>query len=144
MVILPDIEIFCRLPLHCRNFPHVTAGLGNCRKPKFRQARHALPIASERNGLVVIKRNYIDLSEFKHRFSKPYNFGRKRFHSVGAPTGSSKMICAEFALLRLWNKPKQLPVRAVCIEPYQERLICVLRNGHRNSENSKEGRRSLA
>ena len=37
---------------------------------------------------------------------------------VGAPTGSGKTICAEFALLRLWTK--QDPPRAVCIEPYQE------------------------
>lgn len=32
---------------------------------------------------------------------------------IGAPTGSGKTICAEFALLRLWSKPEQL--RAVCI-----------------------------
>ncbi|EGO30085.1 putative RNA helicase [Serpula lacrymans var. lacrymans S7.9] len=37
---------------------------------------------------------------------------------IGAPTGSGKTICAEFALLRLWSKREQL--RAVCIEPYQE------------------------
>lgn len=37
---------------------------------------------------------------------------------VGAPTGSGKTICAEFALLRLWSK-RDAP-RAVCIEPYQE------------------------
>ena len=37
---------------------------------------------------------------------------------IGAPTGSGKTICAEFALLRLWTKPEQR--RAVCIEPYQE------------------------
>jgi pre-mRNA-splicing helicase BRR2 len=37
---------------------------------------------------------------------------------IGAPTGSGKTICAEFALLRLWSRPKQ--PRAVCIEPYQE------------------------
>lgn len=37
---------------------------------------------------------------------------------IGAPTGSGKKICAEFALLRLWSKPEQK--RAVCIEPYQE------------------------
>jgi pre-mRNA-splicing helicase BRR2 len=36
----------------------------------------------------------------------------------GAPTGSGKTICAEFALLRLWSKREQ--PRAVCIEPYQE------------------------
>ncbi|KAF7968038.1 hypothetical protein HWV62_32144 [Athelia sp. TMB] len=37
---------------------------------------------------------------------------------IGAPTGSGKTICAEFALLRLWSKRDQQ--RAVCIEPYQE------------------------
>ncbi|GJN87131.1 hypothetical protein Rhopal_000076-T1 [Rhodotorula paludigena] len=37
---------------------------------------------------------------------------------VGAPTGSGKTICAEFALLRLWSQAE--PQRAVCIEPFQE------------------------
>lgn len=37
---------------------------------------------------------------------------------IGAPTGSGKTICAEFALLRLWSKRDQQ--RAVCVEPYQE------------------------
>ncbi|KAH9477321.1 U5 small nuclear ribonucleoprotein 200 kDa helicase [Psilocybe cubensis] len=37
---------------------------------------------------------------------------------IGAPTGSGKTICAEFALLRLWSKKEQS--RAVCIEPYQD------------------------
>ncbi len=37
---------------------------------------------------------------------------------IGAPTGSDKTSCAEFALLRLWSKRE--PPRAVCIEPYQE------------------------
>ncbi|KAI5476145.1 pre-mRNA-splicing helicase BRR2 [Pseudohyphozyma bogoriensis] len=37
---------------------------------------------------------------------------------VGAPTGSGKTICAEFALLRLWLQPKAS--RAVCIEPFQD------------------------
>ncbi|GAA5859336.1 hypothetical protein JCM8547_001990 [Rhodosporidiobolus lusitaniae] len=37
---------------------------------------------------------------------------------VGAPTGSGKTICAEFALLRLWSQAE--PSRAVCIEPFQE------------------------
>lgn len=39
---------------------------------------------------------------------------------VGAPTGSGKTICAEFALLRLWNKKELKHPRAVCILPYQE------------------------
>lgn len=37
---------------------------------------------------------------------------------IGAPTGSGKTICVEFALLRLWSKRD--PSRAICIEPYQE------------------------
>ncbi|KAG8933497.1 DEIH-box ATPase [Tulasnella sp. 417] len=37
---------------------------------------------------------------------------------IGAPAGSGKTICAEFALLRLWSKPG--PQRAVCIEAFQE------------------------
>ncbi|TFK49242.1 putative RNA helicase [Heliocybe sulcata] len=37
---------------------------------------------------------------------------------IGAPTGSGKTICAEFALLRLWSKQEQ--PRAVCLEPFQE------------------------
>ncbi|KAF9443271.1 Sec63-domain-containing protein [Macrolepiota fuliginosa MF-IS2] len=37
---------------------------------------------------------------------------------IGAPTGSGKTVCAEFALLRLWSKREQ--PRAVCIEPSQE------------------------
>lgn len=37
---------------------------------------------------------------------------------VGAPTGSGKTFCAEFALLRLWAKAT--PKKAVCVEPYQE------------------------
>ncbi|OCB89341.1 Sec63-domain-containing protein [Sanghuangporus baumii] len=37
---------------------------------------------------------------------------------IGAPSGSGKTICAEFALLRLWSKGD--PPRAVCIEPFQD------------------------
>lgn len=37
---------------------------------------------------------------------------------IGAPAGSGKTICAEFALLRLWSKREQ--PRAVCIEPLQD------------------------
>lgn len=39
---------------------------------------------------------------------------------VGAPTGSGKTICAEFALLRLWSQSGSKHRRAVCILPYQE------------------------
>ncbi|KAI6716850.1 hypothetical protein JHW43_000583 [Diplocarpon mali] len=37
---------------------------------------------------------------------------------VGAPTGSGKTVCSEFALLRHWSKPKA--GRAVYIAPFQE------------------------
>ncbi|KAJ3992635.1 putative RNA helicase [Lentinula boryana] len=37
---------------------------------------------------------------------------------VGAPTGSGKTICAEFALMRLWSTTTTS--RAVCIEPFQD------------------------
>ncbi|KAF9003722.1 Sec63-domain-containing protein [Hymenopellis radicata] len=49
-------------------------------------------------------------------FQALYNSDENVF--VGAPTGSGKTICAEFALLHLWKKSN--PPRAVCIEPYQE------------------------
>ncbi|KAL2004915.1 hypothetical protein VTN00DRAFT_2765 [Thermoascus crustaceus] len=37
---------------------------------------------------------------------------------IGAPTGSGKTVCAEFALLRHWSKPNR--GRAVYIAPFQE------------------------
>jgi pre-mRNA-splicing helicase BRR2 len=37
---------------------------------------------------------------------------------IGAPTGSGKTVCAEFALLRLWSKREQ--PRAVCVMPFQD------------------------
>ncbi|KAG8908173.1 DEIH-box ATPase [Tulasnella sp. 403] len=49
-------------------------------------------------------------------FQALYNSDENVF--IGAPTGSGKTICAEFALLRLWSKPNA--PRAVCIEPFQE------------------------
>lgn len=39
---------------------------------------------------------------------------------VGAPTGSGKTVCAEFALLRHWSKPEY--GRAVYIAPFQEQV----------------------
>lgn len=38
---------------------------------------------------------------------------------VGAPTGSGKTLCAELALLRLWNNKGQGKSRAVCLVPYE-------------------------
>lgn len=48
-------------------------------------------------------------------FQALYNSDDNAF--IGAPTGSGKTICAEFALLRLWSKTAS--ARAICIEPYQ-------------------------
>ncbi|KAI7854305.1 Sec63 Brl domain-containing protein [Circinella umbellata] len=39
---------------------------------------------------------------------------------VGAPTGSGKTVCAEFALMRLWSKEEQEHSRCVYVAPYQE------------------------
>ncbi|KAJ3846706.1 Sec63 Brl domain-containing protein [Lentinula lateritia] len=39
---------------------------------------------------------------------------------IGAPTGSGKTICAEFALLRLWSTSPH--ARAVCLLPYADML----------------------
>ncbi|KAI5838977.1 putative pre-mRNA splicing helicase [Morchella snyderi] len=39
---------------------------------------------------------------------------------IGAPTGSGKTVCAEFALLRHWSKDDDEPGRAVYIAPFQE------------------------
>ncbi|KAK7020512.1 putative ATP dependent RNA helicase [Favolaschia claudopus] len=58
---------------------------------------------------------------------------------IGAPTGSGKTICAEFALLRLWSKRERL--RAVCIEPYQEMVdlrVAEWRNKFASVQGGKE------
>ncbi|CAG8503773.1 2964_t:CDS:2 [Ambispora gerdemannii] len=49
-------------------------------------------------------------------FNALYNSDENVF--VGAPPGSGKTVCAEFALLRLWSKPN--PGRCVYIAPFQE------------------------
>ncbi|CAG8675083.1 6955_t:CDS:2 [Cetraspora pellucida] len=49
-------------------------------------------------------------------FNALYNLDDNVF--VGAPTGSGKTVCAEFALLRLWSRPN--PGRCVYIAPFQE------------------------
>ncbi|CAG8457348.1 10482_t:CDS:2 [Diversispora eburnea] len=49
-------------------------------------------------------------------FNALYNSDDNVF--VGAPTGSGKTICAEFALLRLWSKPNH--GRCIYIAPFQE------------------------
>ncbi|CEL57890.1 pre-mRNA-splicing helicase BRR2 [Rhizoctonia solani AG-1 IB] len=58
---------------------------------------------------------------------------------IGAPTGSGKTICAEFALMRLWQKPDA--GRAVCIEPYAdmvEQRVAEWRAKFGNSQGGKE------
>ncbi|PKC16297.1 Sec63-domain-containing protein [Rhizophagus irregularis] len=49
-------------------------------------------------------------------FNALYNMNDNVF--VGAPTGSGKTVCAEFALLRLWSTPNH--GRCVYIAPFQE------------------------
>ena len=49
-------------------------------------------------------------------FNALYNMNDNVF--VGAPTGSGKTVCAEFALLRLWSKPNN--GRCIYIAPFQE------------------------
>lgn len=57
---------------------------------------------------------------------------------IGAPTGSGKTICAEFALLRLWSKHDQK--RAVCIEPYQEMVDQRVAEWHRKFSKVQGGK----
>lgn len=57
---------------------------------------------------------------------------------IGAPTGSGKTICAEFALLRLWSKRDQQ--RAVCIEPYQEMVDQRVAEWHRKFSKVQGGK----
>lgn len=57
---------------------------------------------------------------------------------IGAPTGSGKTICAEFALLRLWSKRDQK--RAVCIEPYQEMVDQRVAEWHRKFSKVQGGK----
>ncbi|KAI1005935.1 Pre-mRNA-splicing factor [Podosphaera aphanis] len=52
---------------------------------------------------------------------------------VGAPTGSGKTICAEFALLRHWSNPDA--GRIVYIAPLQELVDLVYQNWHKRLSN---------
>ncbi|GAA6043916.1 hypothetical protein JCM8097_004108 [Rhodosporidiobolus ruineniae] len=61
---------------------------------------------------------------------------------VGAPTGSGKTICAEFALLRLWSQPE--PARAVCIEPFQEVVDARVAEWRRKFHNLQGGKDIVA
>ena len=61
---------------------------------------------------------------------------------IGAPTGSGKTICAEFALLRLWSKREQQ--RAVCIEPYQEMVDMLVEECRKRFGNLQGGKEIVA
>ncbi|GAA6018807.1 hypothetical protein JCM10207_000247 [Rhodosporidiobolus poonsookiae] len=61
---------------------------------------------------------------------------------VGAPTGSGKTICAEFALLRLWSQAE--PARAVCIEPFQEVVDARVAEWRRKFHNLQGGKEIVA
>lgn len=61
---------------------------------------------------------------------------------IGAPTGSGKTICAEFALMRLWSKPQQK--RAVCIEPYQEMVDLRVAEWQKKFSNVQGGKKVVS
>ncbi|KAK0628424.1 Sec63 Brl domain-containing protein [Bombardia bombarda] len=63
---------------------------------------------------------YPDWQEFNKVQTQTFNslFNTDNNVLVGAPTGSGKTVCAEFALLRHWAKPES--GRAVYIAPFQE------------------------
>ena len=61
---------------------------------------------------------------------------------IGAPTGSGKTVCAEFALLRLWSKREQ--PRAVCILPFQEMVDMRVEEWKRKFGNVQGGKEVLA
>ncbi|KAK4673654.1 Pre-mRNA-splicing helicase BRR2 [Podospora pseudopauciseta] len=63
---------------------------------------------------------YPDLTQFNKIQTQTFNslYGTDNNVLVAAPTSSGKTVCAEFALLRHWNK--QESGRAVYIAPFQE------------------------
>ncbi|KDR76589.1 hypothetical protein GALMADRAFT_139507 [Galerina marginata CBS 339.88] len=61
---------------------------------------------------------------------------------IGAPTGSGKTICAEFALLRLWSKRERS--RAVCIEPYQEMVDLRVKEWKKKFQNLQDGKQIVS
>ncbi|KAI5799146.1 Sec63 Brl domain-containing protein [Peziza echinospora] len=76
--------------------------------------------------LALKKREFVDLYPGWEKFNK---IQTQVFNSlfttddnvfVGAPTGSGKTVCAEFALLRHWSKGGEDVGRAVYIAPFQE------------------------
>lgn len=61
---------------------------------------------------------------------------------VGAPTGSGKTVCAEFALMRLWGE--QQASRAVYIAPYQELVDQRVADWTQKFANVQGGKRVVA
>lgn len=57
---------------------------------------------------------------------------------IGAPTGSGKTVCAEFALLRLWSKREQ--PRVVCLLPFQEMVDMRVEEWRRKFGNVQGGK----
>ncbi|EGX44611.1 hypothetical protein AOL_s00188g279 [Orbilia oligospora ATCC 24927] len=77
-----------------------------------------LPVnALKRKEFVAL---YPEWREFNKIQTQVFNslFGTDDNVFVGAPVGSGKTVCAEFALLRHWSKKE--PGRAVYIAPFQE------------------------
>lgn len=76
--------------------------------------------------MALKKREFVDLYPDWEKFNK---IQTQVFNSlfttddnvfIGAPTGSGKTVCAEFALLRHWSKGGEDVGRAVYIAPFQE------------------------
>ncbi|KAL8656143.1 MAG: hypothetical protein Q9210_000469 [Variospora velana] len=77
-----------------------------------------LPVAAlKRQDFVELYRGIDNFNKVQTQvFSSLYTTNDSVF--VGAPTGSGKTVCAEFAILRHWST--QAPGRAVYIAPFQE------------------------
>ena len=80
-------------------------------------------------------------TKYKHRFSKPCILRTKTFslapQRVAARRSARNLRCCGYGANRSnWELCASSPIR--------KWLICVSRSGHRNFENFKEGRRSLA
>ncbi|KAI0482782.1 Sec63 Brl domain-containing protein, partial [Xylariaceae sp. FL0804] len=77
-----------------------------------------LPVAALKS------KDYVNLYEGLQYFNKIQTQAFNSLYTtddnvfIGAPTGSGKTVCAEFAILHYWTKPEI--TRAVYIAPYQE------------------------
>ncbi|KAG9255114.1 Sec63 Brl domain-containing protein [Emericellopsis atlantica] len=78
------------------------------------------PVAVDDLKIESYTKLYPDWQEFNRIQTQTFNSLYKSDNNVfvGAPTGSGKTVCAEFALLRHWTKPDS--GRAVYIAPFQE------------------------